>query len=348
MIRIVGAAVLFACVPGVHLFAQQPSVKVDVPLMSVGVTVKFNGVEPLDLEKEDFVILEDGMEQTIDQFEPPGLKRTLFLFAGTADPGGWSMAAERLVKALVTSSDETGWDNAATARHVEQELAFMMRPCNPDKSNCRNVTKAVAAIRNWLQWTQNSWLTVPPGSESQFSREGVPDFYGMLQRVVGKLGSLGRHDRVTGGLAPSQWRFVVFVQGDRYQSGSPAAFEALTGIVRQSLAPMFFFVTAREPISSEGFSDLRLLAEISRGHLVVSERPEDTARTANDLSPYLVPRYTLAYAPKSPPDGTPHKVEVRFTGNAMLQKTAVKDRAHKLEQLEVELWQSRTGYTADR
>jgi hypothetical protein len=159
---------------------------------------------------------------------------------------------------------------------------------------------------------------------------------------------VGRRDRVTGGLAPSQWRFLVFIQGDRYRSGSLATFEALSNIVRQSLAPIFFFVTARETTSPERFSDLQSLAEISGGHLVVSQLPEDRVRTVNDLSPYLVPRYTLAYLPKSSPDGTPHKLEVRFTGNALLGKTAVRDRARKLEQLEVELWQSRTSYTVDR
>jgi len=305
------------------LQAQQFTIRVNVPLVSLDVAVSDSAGRPVtNLKQSDFLIYEDGQPQDVRNFASADSRYDLVLLFDCSD------------------STRDQWPL------LEEATAGFSRYRKPqDRTLIAAFGDEVQIIRNWNA-----------RRDKKLERAVVCNgthFYEALNWAIQKFNGVKNRRGVvvlTDSADNSIPTRVVEVDGRKVtqfvDSESDRAFQKMLRSVRRSNIPFYFVAvgTDRNPgveipaeLVNVVMPDLRRmrlrmeqLAEVSGGTVVFPIKAEDVIPMYEQIGRQLGAAYSLGYIPPSPtPDGKRHRIEVRL-----------------LKPQNLQLKQSRTEYTA--
>lgn len=295
------------------LQAQQFTIRVNVPLVSLDVAVSDSAGRPVtNLKQSDFLIYEDGQPQDVRNFASADSRYDLVLLFDCSD------------------STRDQWPL------LEEAMAGFSRYRKPqDRTLIAAFGDQVQIIRNWNA-----------RRDKKLERAVVCNgthFYEALTWAIQNLNGVKNRRGVvvlTDGVDNTIPTRVVEVDGRKVtqfvDSESDRAFQKMLRSVRRSNIPFYFVAvgTDRNPgveipaelvhVVMPELRRMRLrmeqLAEVSGGAVVFPIKAEDVIPMYEQIGRQLGAAYSLGYIPPSPtPDGKRHKIEVRLQKPENLQ-----------------------------
>jgi len=299
--------------------AAPDSIKVDVPLVSLDVTVvDSQGRSIMDLNRSDFSILEDGAPQPIRNFS--------------------SVKAPYSVLLLLDCSE-------STRDRMTLLLDGMVRFVDQLRTSDNVAVAAFGSdVHTILDWSPERKRKINFG-DSPICRS--TDFYGAIDWSVRKIhGMTGRRGVVvfSDGFHTDVARKDMLVNGNRVRRVVPPAedrdFQRILKRVRESGATFYFVAVdtdrnpGREyagpiPDLQQIRARMELLADASGGRIVFPKETSDVVPLFLQIGRELGTAYSLAYTPSHPKDGNYHSIEIRVRGEGY------------------QVQQSRKGYTGN-
>jgi Ca-activated chloride channel homolog len=301
-------ACLIAAIAGTAIAAspaQEPlfQVRVDVPLVSVDVRVNDSRGQPMTtLNKEDFVLVEDGVEQQIQAFSSVDTPYNILLLF-----------------------DRSG--------STQDQWTFMQRAASRFMSNLRKQDSlALGAFDDGLMMLSN-WddpvKEVEKGLDELPKRGpgGGTNLYQSLERAT------QREFRNTTG----RRALIVLTDGRDTTLARPRAsgttdpvFARTYSIVQRTRIPIYFVAlnTDKNPTGSYGSNSVVIeartrmesLANVSGGGIFFPKNIRDIVGVYDQVSRDLSSSYTLAYTSGNPSiSGQTHHIEVRVHGAKVKQ-----------------------------
>jgi Ca-activated chloride channel family protein len=301
-------ACLVAVIAGVGITfaaAQDPvfQVRVDVPLVSVDVRVNDSRGQPVTtLAKEDFVLVEDGLEQQIQAFSSVDTPYNILLLF-----------------------DRSG--------STQDQWSFMQRAASRFMSNLRKQDSlALGAFDEGLMMLSN-WSD--PLKEVEKALNELPkrgpgggtNLYQSLERATQRefRNTTGRRALIV----LSDGRDTTLAR----QRGSGTAdpvFARTYSIVQKTRIPLYFVAlnTDKNPAGGyvsnsvviEARTRMELLANVSGGGIFFPKSIRDIVDVYDQVSRDLSSSYTLAYTSSNPSiSGQTHRIEVRTHGAKVKQ-----------------------------
>jgi VWFA-related protein len=289
--------------------AQTPpySIHVDVPIVSVDVAVTDSGGKAItNLTRSDFVILEDGIPQTIRNFSSASTPYDILLLFDCSE----------------STRDRTTLLLATMTRFTDQ-----LRP--EDHLAIAAFGQEVQVLQDWNQ---------AKGKAIDIQTSAVcsgTNFYEALEWSTRKLRGLTNRRGVivlSDGFDANIKRKEVQVNGNKVRRVVPPSedrdFQKALRAVRESAAPFYFVAVDTDinpgpryagpvPDLQQVRARLELLASESGGRIVFPREPRDAAPMFLQIGRELSASYSLGYSPEKTGAnrGTVH-IEVRVPGGS--------------------------------
>ena len=281
---------------------QTFTVTVDVPLVTVDVKVLDSKQQPMTaLTEKDFIIVEDGVEQQLQNFSSVGTAYNIFLLFDRS------------------ASTENQWTFMQRAA-----VRFLHNVRAQDRVAIGSFDEGVTMLSEWndsrdeAERGLNELLKRGPG--------GGTNLYQSLERVM------QREFRNTTG------RRAVIVLSDGQDSQllsplftrRPDHFQLVTSVVQSTHIPLYFVALNTDKNPSSGFHseelsrDARInmesLANISGGGMFYPKNIRDIVDLYDQVSRDLSSSYSLTYtSTHSAVRGQVHRIEVRVHGASVKQ-----------------------------
>jgi Ca-activated chloride channel family protein len=252
--------------------------KVDVSTVSLDVAV-FNptGVPVTDLEKQDFVIYEDGRRQEIQSF------------ASSTTPYNILLVVDR-------------------SGSMRSQFPFLIQALNRFMANLRSQDRfALAAfdesVRRLIDWRS---IRTGPTRTVELGTGRDTDFYGALNWAARELGKVRGRKAV-----------LLFSDGEDYRIYDPVldakAFRKVRQTVRETKVPFHFVGLGTDP--ERGGARIKEIAEVSGGHAYFPQKIEEVVPLYDRVSREMGISYTLGYSSDKPQrDGTYRRVDIVIAG----------------------------------
>jgi VWFA-related protein len=324
-----------ACIAAACVVAQDvaTTIRVDVPLVSVDVGVFDAAGHPVaNLTQEDFQVFEDGEPREIKHFFPvetPYNILALFDCTGSTREA-WPFLLKALNEFLTTLRPQDRVSVLAFGGGTETILDWTARGAAPLNIQMR--------MPSPLCDQTNFYGAVAAAAEQM---RGIAGRKGVIVFSDGVHGGIPSRPAKVGGA--TLMRFVDPAQDPGFLAARSIVDRSETVFyfiaVNTDLAPGhaeaadLFPGTYYTPLSLFNLQQVRsrmeLIAQVSGGRIVFSQRNSDTGVLFEQIVRDLGTSYGLSFTPTSPQDGKYHQIEVRVRGQGGQQ---------------MQVRQSRTGY----
>ena len=261
---------------------QEFQLKVDVSLVSVDVGVyDRKGEAVTTLQREDFLVFEDGQPQQIRNFEPSGVSFNALL---VVDRSG---------------SMKPAWDSVIAGLN-----RFMEVLRTQDRV-------AIAAFDSGIDM-MTEWRSARSGRQSKvgMAPDGRgTDFYGAVAWAAGYIkGEKGRKGVIFFSDGKQSGGGQFFGNSSSQSGRNNSDLKKTTETIRRANIP-FYFVGYDTDNESE--AAMKQLAEASGGHAYFPRLAEDLVGVYEQIARDLGRSYSISYATTKAPDGKFRKIEVK-------------------------------------
>ncbi len=260
---------------------QEFQLKVDVSLVSVDVGVyDRKGEAVTTLQRDDFLIFEDGAPQQIRVFEPSGVSFNALL---VVDRSG---------------SMRPVWDSVVAGLNRFMEVLRAQ-----DRV-------AIAAFDSGIDMMAE-WRSARSGREAKIGM--VPDgrgtdFYGAVSWAAGYIkGEKGRKGIILFSDGKQSGSGPFFGNGGS-QGKNSGDLRKTTDTVRRTNVPFYF---VGYDTNAESAAAMKQIAEASGGRAYFPQSAEDLVGVYEQIARDLGRAYSISYASTKPPDGKFRKIEVK-------------------------------------
>jgi Ca-activated chloride channel homolog len=300
--------VLTTSPPAPTLTDRQPepvtAIKVDVRLVNLNVKVTDQAGRPFpDLQKEHFLVFEDGIQQTVSYFEPVTAPTHLLLLLDLT--GSTREKMKIILKAAARFVDTLGpQDNIAVAAFTQRFL--LVSNFTHDRSLLKNRIHALKNRGSGTAFYDAMWSALDLFDEVQASRKAI------VVMTDGVDSSLSNPDEYP---AKHQFEDLLARAAERDSTIYPVYLDTeYDVVVRRGMDSHAAYVKA--------FKQLEALVEQTGGTMFRSDRVEDLEGAYQRVASELRTLYSLGYTSSNAHrDGRWRKIEVKVDRAGAVART---------------------------
>jgi Ca-activated chloride channel family protein len=292
----IGFTIALVTLAGLTLEGQRPAFRSGVDLVVLNVTVTNPGESyVVDLEQDDFVVLEDGRRQALSFFSKPRVPLALALLLDTS--ASMQQALPIAQEAAAGFVKELGPNDLGTAISFDSRLRILHGP-SPSRIALE------AAIRST-------------------TADGATSLYDSIYVMLKELNKMRPKDR-----AIAERRAVMVVFSDGEDTSSLVGLDDVLDLATRSDTIIYSIGLGRPQLTSMSWSPrdshyvLRRLSQQTGGRVFFPQDPKDLEGIYSDIKEELASQYLLAYEPAvRRNDGEWRNISVQLSRGGLMART---------------------------
>lgn len=292
----IGLTIGLVALAGASLGGQRPAFRSGVDLVVLNVTVTNSGESyVVDLEQDDFVVLEDGRRQDLSFFSKPRVPLSLALLMDTS--ASMQQALPIAQDAAAGFVRELGSNDLGTAISFDSRLRILHGP-SPSRIALE------AAIR-------------------RTTADGATSLYDAVYVMLKELNKMRPKNR---SLAERRPVMVVFSDGE--DTSSLVSLDDVLNLATSSDTIIYSIGLGRPQLTSMSWSPrdslyvLRRLSQQTGGRVFFPQDPRDLEGIYSDIKEELASQYLLAYEPPiRRNDGEWRNISVQLNRGGLMART---------------------------
>ncbi|MGH9160206.1 MAG: VWA domain-containing protein [Vicinamibacteraceae bacterium] len=291
-----GFTIALVALAGLSVEGQRPAFRSGVDLVVLNVTVTNTGESyVVDLEQDDFVVLEDGRRQAVSFFSKPRVPLALALLLDTS--ASMQHALSIAQEAAAGFVKELGGRDVGTAISFDSRLTILHGP-SPSRIALE------AAIRGT-------------------TADGATSLYDAIYIMLKELNKMRPKDRAIADRRPVM---VVFSDGE--DTSSLVSLDDVLNLATHSDTIIYSIGLGRPQLAATAWSPreapyiLRRLSQQTGGRVFFPQEPKDLEGVYSDIKEELASQYLLAYEPTvRRNDGEWRNISVQLNRGGLMART---------------------------